>query len=302
MNTPTPAKHIPVLLQEVLDFLKPSPGKTYLDVTLGGGGHTRAILLQEPDCKVIGLDWDQKVFESTGKQLEEEFPGRFKALWGNFTRLDQLFAKHKIPLVDGILADFGTSQIQIKETPGLSFQVDTFLDMRMSQAFHRKCAYDYVMYASEQELSDIFWTYGEERASRKIAKHIVEVRKNEYIKTTKQLAKLVEDVVGYHGQKTHPATKVFQALRIVVNKELDNIVAFLQNAMQVIAPGGLLLCITFHSLEDRIVKNFFRDNSKSDGCLITLTKKVCIATPEEQKRNRSSRSAKLRVAQKKELC
>jgi 16S rRNA (cytosine1402-N4)-methyltransferase len=296
------AQHIPVLLQEVLDFLKPSPGKVYLDVTLGGGGHTRAILTKEPGCKVIGMDWDQKVIETTGKALEQEFPGRFIPIWGNFTRLDALLAKIKISQVDGILADFGTSQIQIKETPGLSFLQETFLDMRMSQAHQKKCAYDIIMYASEKELADIFWQYGEERASRRIAKHIVEVRKKKYIKTTKQLAELVEEIVPYHGQKIHPATRVFQALRIVVNKELENISAFLRNAIKVLAPGGVLLCISFHSLEDRLVKNFFKEQSAGSGCLTLVTSKVCVASPEEQLKNRSSRSAKLRVAQKKYLC
>jgi len=173
------------------------------------------------------------------------------------------------------------------------------LDMRMSSSHFRTTAYDIVNTFGEKELADIFYQYGEERFSRKIARKIVEERKRKSIKTTKQLADLIKSVVFQKASKIHPATRVFQALRIVVNKELDNIHSFLKNSLSILEPEGRLVCISFHSLEDRIVKQFFKaQNEKNctDIFLVPLTKKVCVPSIEEQKLNRSSRSAKLRAA------
>lgn len=289
--------HKPVLVEEVLHFLCPSAHKVYVDVTLGGGGHTRAILEAEPTCKVVGLDWDKKVIETTGVQLEEEFPERFKAVWGNFSRLDTILKKAGYHKVDGILADFGTSQIQIAQTPGLSLFNDEALDMRMSTSHFRITAYDILRRATEKELADIFFTYGEERHSRKIARAIVDIRKKQPLKSTKQLAELVTSVVPYSKhKKIHPATRVFQALRIVVNKELENISSFLNNSFKMLDKGGRLVCISFHSLEDRLVKQHFKQQERNGfGSVEILTQKVCVATEEELDRNRSSRSAKLRA-------
>ena len=298
MSETVTIKHKPVLMDEVLHYLNPQPNKVYVDVTLGGGGHTKAILDLEPTCTVIGMDWDLSVIESTGKRLKEEYPDRFIPLWGNFSKINQILHKNGYHKVDGVLADFGTSQIQIATTPGLSFSRDDFLDMRMSNSFFKTTAYDLLKKLNENELAQIFYDYGQERYGRKIAKAIVEDRKNGYMKTTKQLAKLVESVVPYNKKsKIHPATKVFQALRIVVNKELENIQSFLINSLKVLAPEGRLVCISFHSLEDRLVKQFFKNELRvrSDKMEL-LTTKVCVAGEDELMINRSARSAKLRAA------
>lgn len=290
-------QHKPVLLKEVLHFLAPQPGKVYVDVTLGGGGHTRAILTSQPDCKVIGMDWDETVIKTTGEALKEEFPGRFIPIWGNFSKINAALHKAGYQKVDGILADFGTSQIQIASTPGLSIYQNKFLDMRMSASFFKVTAQDVLKNSSEKELAKIFFDYGQERYGNRIARAIVETRQKNPLKTTKQLAELIESVVpGSKGSKIHPATRVFQALRIFVNKELENIQSFLSNSLKVLAPESRLVCISFHSLEDRIVKQFFRDLTKTGQIQIEiLTPKVCTATDEELAVNRSARSAKLRA-------
>jgi len=289
--------HKPVLMDEVLHFLAPQPGKVYVDVTLGGGGHSRAILILEPGCKVIGMDWDESVIKTTGKRLAEEFPGRFTPVWSNFSKINQALHKIGVHKVDGILADFGTSQIQIATTPGLSIFQDKFLDMRMSAAFFKVTAQQVLKTFSEKDLAHIFFEYGEERHGNKIARAIVDMRKKTQIRTTKQLAELIESVVpGSKGSKIHPATKVFQALRIFVNKELENIQSFLVNSLKVLAHESRLVCISFHSLEDRMVKKFFKEQEKNPLIKTELlTPRVCTATQQELANNRSSRSAKLRA-------
>ncbi len=290
-------QHKPVLLNEVLHFLAPQPGKVYVDVTLGGGGHTRAILTTQPDCKVIGMDWDESVIKTTGAALKAEFPDRFTPVWGNFSKINAALNKIGVKKVDGILADFGTSQMQIANTAGLSIFQDKFLDMRMSSAFFKVTAQEVLKTFSEKDLAKIFFEYGEERFGNRIARAIVETRYKTPLRTTKQLAELIESVVpGSKGSKIHPATRVFQALRIFVNKELENIQSFLANSIKVLAPDSRVVCISFHSLEDRIVKQFFREQSKFP--LIkseVLTPRVCTATEEELAINRSARSAKLRA-------
>lgn len=290
-------QHKPVLINEVLHFLSPQPGKVYVDVTLGGGGHTRAILDAQPNCKVIGMDWDESVIQTTGKKLQEDFPDRFTLVWSNFSKINSALAKIGVYKVDGILADFGTSQIQIANTPGLSIYQNKFLDMRMAPSFFKITACDVVNNLSEKELAQIFYDFGQEPYGYKIARAIVQARTKELIKTTGQLAKLVESIVPLSkGNKIHPATRVFQALRILVNKELDNIQSFLTNSFKVLGSDSRLVCISFHSLEDRIVKQFFKEQiKKNDVHIELLTAKVCTATQEELKNNRSARSAKLRA-------
>jgi 16S rRNA (cytosine1402-N4)-methyltransferase len=290
--------HKPVLMQEVLDFLAPQPGKVYVDATLGGGGHTRAILELEPTCKVIGLDWDETVIATTGQKLQEEFAGRFIPIRANFAKIHEALKKNGYDKVDGILADFGTSQIQIANTAGLSIYQNAFLDMRMAQGYFKTTAYDIIRTASEKELAKIFFDYGQERYGNKIAKAIVTARVKQPLKTTQDLAKLIESVVPWNNkkQKIHPATRVFQALRIVVNAELENIESFLHNVTLVLGRDSRLVCISFHSLEDRIVKLYFKDLAKINQKQVEiLTPKVCVATEEEIALNRSSRSAKLRA-------
>lgn len=289
--------HVSVLLEESLKALRLEPHKTYLDVTFGGGGHTRAILESDPTIKVIGFDWDKEVIER-GQALQDEFPDRLTLVWGSFAHLYKLLKKHNITQVNGILADFGTSQHQIFNKDGLSFANDTPLDMRMSQAHHRITAYEIINFASPEEMRKIFWTYGEEKNTKEIVQAIVQQRKKKKIKTTGQLAALIEKVSPRRSQKIHPATRVFQALRIVVNKELDNIISFLPAALRALAPEGRLACISFHSLEDRIVKEYYKE---AEGLLEgSIVKPFPVKpTDEEIERNPPSRSAKLRVFEKK---
>lgn len=287
--------HKTVLVQEVLEYLDPQPHKIYVDVTFGGGGHTREILKHEPLCEVIGIDWDAKSLDIYGPALQDEFGDRFSYIWGNFGHIYRLLKKVGVKKVDGILADFGTSQIQIAERAGFSMYRDTPLDMRMSSG-HQRTTADYVVNKeSEEKLADIFFHYGQERQAKKIARLIVQERKFNKIKTTKQLTQLIERIMPKHpGMKIHPATKVFQALRIYVNRELENIESFLAAAPGLMNPGGRLVCISFHSLEDRIVKQVFKEY-EDQGKATLLTKKVVVPTQQEVDRNPSARSAKLRA-------
>lgn len=300
MSEKTVRTHKSVLTNEVLEYLNPQPGKTYLDVTFGIGGHTSAILDAEPTCSVIAMDWDTRALEEFGPALQEKYGDRLHLVWGNFALLYKIAAKEGIHGVDGILADFGTSQIQIFERPGFSFDTDTPLDMRMSPPHQKITAEEVVNKSSEQALEQMFWQFSDERHARPIARAIVEQRKIKRITTTKQLAAIIMKAIPHSPtrQRIHPATRVFQALRIYVNKELDNISAFLPAALKLLNPGGRLVCISFHSLEDRLVKDFFREQEQLLN-LDVLTPKVVTATDEELEQNASSRSARLRAAQRK---
>lgn len=287
--------HKSVLVKEVLKYLNPKPGKTYVDATFGGGGHSRAILEYEPACNVIGIDWDMAAIERNAPILAQDFGDRFKVLWGNFTNIKMLLKKEGITHVDGILADFGTSQYQIFEKEGFSFATDTPLDMRMSTAHFRITAADVVNKYSEKDLAAILFEYGEEPKSRKIAAAIVEYREHKKFLTTQQLVSLIETIIPHRFSHIHPATKTFQALRIEVNQELKNIQHFLKTAVDTLNPNGTLVCISFHSLEDRIVKTFFKEISLQ---VDVLTNKPIQASDEEIALNASSRSAKLRAIKK----
>lgn len=289
--------HKPVLVNEVLSYLSPRPGCLYVDATFGGGGHTKAILEAEPMCRVIAFDWDIKAIELNGPPLQELFGDRLTLQWGNFAHITPLLKKLKIARIDGILADFGTSQFQIAQRAGFSFSSDTPLDMRMSPGHYKITAAEVVNKAPEQELATIFYTFGEENQSRKIARAIVSYRK-EYgpLRTTGELAKLIQKVIPPYSRKIHPATKVFQALRIVVNDELNNIKSLLTQAPDILEDSGRLVCISFHSLEDRIVKQFLKAHTDE---FTILTKNVVIASAEELSVNPSARSAKLRAAERK---
>lgn len=292
--------HTSVLVDEVLHYLNPKPGSVYLDVTFGAGGHSRAILEKEPACSLVVMDWDKTVLETYGVALQEEFPERVTLLWGNFALLYKLLKKAKINRVDGILADFGTSQIQIAERPGFSIYKDTPLDMRMSPAHQKITAAEVVNKASEEKLREIFWEFGQERHAKYIVRAIVEERKKKKLLTTGQLAELVDRVVPKdHTRKIHSATRVFQALRIYVNKELENI-ELLATGFGVLNPGGRMVCISFHSLEDRLVKQFFKEKEQ-EGKVSILTARAVIASDIEIQKNSSSRSAKLRAAEKEEV-
>lgn len=286
--------HKTVLVKEVIEYLNPQPGKVYIDCTFGGGGHTRAILAKEPDCKVIAVDWDLDAIKLNAPAFEEEFGEHFQIVMGNFSHLERLLHRIDVEQVDGIVADFGTSQYQIKEKAGFSFAEDSPLDMRMSSGHYKTTAADIVNSATADELRHIFMLYGEERFSNKIAQAIVADRKIKRFKTTRQLAELIERIIGRKPGSVHPATRVFQALRIAVNHELDNIHSLLLQAPRLLKPEGRLVCISFHSLEDRMVKQFINQSSE----LKNLTPRVITASPEELAENASSRSAKLRAAEK----
>ena len=286
--------HTSVLPLEVATYMAPKPGGIYVDATFGGGGHTRVLLEKEPTCTVIGIDWDYHALDTNAPLIEEEYGERFIPMLGSFTHLTRHLKKLKISTIDGIIADFGTSQFQIQQLPGFSFNISSPLDMRMSPGHSKATAYHIVNKAHEEELAHIFFEYGEEPASRKIARLIVQERSKHPIETTTDLANLVSKVVKPYSRSIHPATKVFQALRIVVNDELANIRSLLSQALTVLNPDGRIVCISFHSLEDRIVKQFFKEHISR---LTILTKKVVIASDEERAHNPSSRSAKLRAAQ-----
>ncbi len=291
--------HKTVLLQEAVDALNIQPHSIIVDATFGGGGHTRAILTQYPTVKVIALDWDTVAIKKNSPALLEEFGDRLTITWGNFANIYRILKKEGFKKVNGILADLGTSQFQIKHKDGFSFSNDTPLDMRMSNAHSYVTAATLLAHAAEKELATIFWNYGEDKYSKRIARAIVEVRTKKTIATTGDLVDIILSVVPYipykNGKKQiHPATRVFQALRIAVNHELDHIETFLKAVPEVLAPQGRLVVISFHSLEDRIIKNFITD---SVSRFKNLTKKPIVPSDAEVAFNPSSRSSKLRIAE-----
>lgn len=295
MESPT-FFHKTVMPNEVIELLNIKPNGLYVDATFGSGGHTRAILESDPTCRVIALDWDQESLDTYAPLLEKDFGDRFMPRFGSFAHIWRILKKDSISKIDGVLADFGTSQMQIVERPGFSIYRDTPLDMRMSAAHFKTTAADIINRASQEELMHIFFTYGEERYSKKIAEAIVHDRKTERFKTTKQLASLIARIVPRNKKSNvHPATRVFQALRIQVNRELDNITDFLKQSLGLLSPGGRIVCISFHSLEDRIVKQFFKDKEQ-EGELEIITKKPVAPSEQELAQNPSSRSAKVRAA------
>lgn len=247
--------HIPVLLPEMLVALSPKEGEVYVDATFGGGGYSRAILEAAP-CRVVGLDRDP-VAVAKGNALEEEFSERFQMVQGTFSQLKDLLQGLGLSKVHGFVFDLGVSSNQLDEADrGFSFRFEGPLDMRMSQ--DGLSAADVVNTYSEQELADIIFRYGEERKSRAIARKIVAFRKQEPLRTTTQLANLVKSVVRGSKDGQNPATLTFQALRIFVNNELIEIDKGLKVAEECLEPGGRLVVVTFHSLEDRLVKQFLK--------------------------------------------
>lgn len=248
--------HTPVLLNEMLDALSPKDGEVYVDATFGGGGYSRAIL-NVAKCRVIGIDRDPEAI-ARGHALEKEFPHQFQILQGTFSQIKDLLDSLPLSGVHGIVFDLGVSSYQI-DTPGrgFSFRFEGPLDMRMSG--EGVSAADVVNSYSEQELADIIFRYGEEKRSRAIARKIVAARAREPFQTTTQLANVVASVVKKRGDGQHPATLTFQALRIFVNNELIEIDSGLKSAEKCLLPGGRLVVVTFHSLEDRLVKQFFKE-------------------------------------------
>jgi 16S rRNA (cytosine1402-N4)-methyltransferase len=281
--------HIPVLLDEVLHYLQPQPGGRFIDSTLGGGGHAQAILEKTaPDGRVLALDQDAAAIALAQRSLES-FGSRLVIVKSNFRRIGTIAEEQGFTGADGVLADIGVSSMMLDDASrGFSFLREGKLDMRMDREQELTAA-DVVNTYDEREIADILFKYGEERRSRAIARSIVRSRP---LHLTTDLARAVERVMGAprHGS-IHPSTRTFQALRIFVNDELGSLESFLDASMMLIRSGGRLVVITFHSLEDRIVKNKFR--AASNGKV--LTKKVVTASDEELRRNPRARSAKLRA-------
>jgi 16S rRNA (cytosine1402-N4)-methyltransferase len=252
--------HIPVLLQEVVGALAPKSGDLMIDGTFGAGGYSRA-LLQAADCRVLAIDRDPTAI-ATGAALAAQFGDRLTLRQGNFSLLDDVARGEGLELADGVVLDIGVSSMQIDAAErGFSFLKDGPLDMRMSGA--GESAADVVNRMDAEELANIIYKYGEESRSRAIARAIVKARTEAPIRTTLQLVSAVERATGkYHGgMKIHPATRTFQALRIYVNRELDELEEGLEAAERILRAGGRLAVVTFHSLEDRIVKRFLAERS-----------------------------------------
>ncbi len=305
--------HVPVLLAEVLEYLRPHSGGRYIDATFGGGGHSRVLLERSaPDGRLLAIDADPEALVRA-RLLTEEFSGRFQITAGNFRDLASIADTNEFTAVDGILMDLGLSSFQLDQAVrGFSFQHPGPLDMRFDP--HRgPSAEEIVNEWPEEDLARIVYEYGEEQRSRAIARAIVRERGDERIRTTDRLATIVERAVGgRRGRAIHPATKTFQALRIAVNDELESLRRGLDGALDLLAEGGRLAVISFHSLEDRIVKTFMRQESTDCICppetpvcvcghrarLRIITRKVVQASEQEQRMNPRSRSAKLRVAER----
>ena len=253
-----PTRHIPVLLEEVLQGLKPAPGEIYCDGTFGAGGYARA-LLQTPDTQVIAIDRDPDAIAG-GAALVAASGGRLRLVQDQFSHLASVAHALGVDSLDGIVLDIGVSSMQFDEAQrGFSFRFDAPLDMRMAQA--GRSAADIINESDETEIADILYYYGEERRSRAMARLIVAEREKAPILTTKQLSDIITRVEFVRPDRIHPATRSFQALRIAVNDELGELVRALVAAEAVLKPGGRLAIVTFHSLEDRIVKQFFAQRS-----------------------------------------
>lgn len=288
--------HVTVLGNEVVRHLQPVSGGIYVDGTLGLGGHAYQILkASSPDGRVIGIEWDEQALALARERLAP-FGRRFLSARSSYADVCDVLQREGVERVDGMVLDLGVSSLQLDEAErGFSFRADAPLDMRMD-ARNPVTAASLVAELSGEQLADIFYNYGEERQSRRIAARIVKDREKGPIDTTAKLAALVESAIPrkYHPRKKHVATKVFQALRIAVNRELDNLVRFLREAPDVLAGGARVCVITFHSIEDRIVKQMFGANPE----FRVITGKPVLPGESEVAANPRARSAKLRVAER----
>ncbi len=306
--TAAPVRHVPVLGREAVAMLAPRAGGVYVDATFGAGGYSRAILAVADTC-VIGIDRDRAAIAG-GSGLVEESGGRLTLVEDRFSNLASVCAAQDAAAVDGVVMDVGVSSMQLDEADrGFSFRLDGPLDMRMGG--HGPTAADVVARASETDLADIIYAFGEERRSRAVARAIVAARRHAPIATTRALADIVSQVIRAKPHEIHPATRTFQALRIFVNEELDELIAALAAAERVLKPGGRLVVVSFHSLEDRIVKNFFAARGKAGGgsrhrpeierappSFAILTKRPLTPGEDEIHANPRARSARLRAAER----
>jgi 16S rRNA (cytosine1402-N4)-methyltransferase len=309
--------HQTVLLNESVGFLNIRSGGLYVDATLGLGGHTEGILALNSGARVIGIDQDADAIKHAEERLSH-FGERIRIVHSNFTNIKSVVGDLGYEGVDGVLADLGVSSLQLDSGErGFSFRFDAPLDMRMDTSSDLETAAELLATLTETEIADIIYRYGEERASRRIAKWIVEKRDaGQPIETTRQLAELVERAVRRGPKdKIHPATRTFQALRIAVNRELEFLERFVLDSIEVLKPEGRLAIITFHSLEDRVVKQTFQRMSGKCSCppripqcmcgakkvVEILTKKPVVPGEDEIAANARSRSAKLRAVEKLDL-
>jgi 16S rRNA (cytosine1402-N4)-methyltransferase len=308
-------RHTSVMPEEVMTLLQCRPGHTVVDGTLGGAGHARLICRRiGSQGTFVGIDQDQAAISNASAALAAIGP-RVHLVQGNFSQMAQMLSNLQIPKVHGILLDLGVSSFQIDQSGrGFTFQKDEPLDMRMDVTVSTKAA-DLVNRLAQGELSELFFTYGEERFSKAIARRIVEFRKERPIERTGELVKLIRSAIPRKAQqkeRIHPATRVFMALRLAVNKELESLTAFLDQAPGLLETGGRLCILAFHSLEDRIVKQRFRKLSKGCTCpprlpycvchqhpqMRVITKKALRPAGPEIDQNPRSRSTRLRVAEK----
>src|SRR3989344_2590565 len=293
--------HQPVLLQEVIKWLDPKPGQKFIDATINGGGHGSAILEKgQPDGKLLGIEWDNGLFKQLESRFKNQESGKDLILVnGSYVNLKSIAKEKGFLETDGILFDLGMSSWHLDQSGrGFSFQKDEILDMRFNGETEFS-ALEVVNTFAENDLRQIISEYGEERFAGSIAKNIVEARKTKIIKTTLELAEIIKNSVPvwYTNKRINPATKTFQALRIRVNQELENVAKGLDSALEVLKKDGRAAVISFHALEDRVVKNKFRD-FKSKGFVEILTKKAVAPEYPEVKSNPRARSAKLRVFKK----
>jgi len=282
--------HIPVLKKEVLQYLDPKPNENFIDCTISEGGHTAAILQKnKPSGKVLGIELDKDIFDKLSLSQTE----RLILTNDSYTNLKKIVKKHNFKPVNGILFDLGMSSWHLEESGrGFTFLKDELLDMRYSLESDLT-AEEIVNNYSQEEIEKILKEYGEEKFAKRIAREIVKEKRIKAIRTTFQLVEIIKKSIPGKRTKIHPATRTFQALRIAVNDELNNFKKALFQTVEVLEKGGRIVIISFHSLEDRIVKNFFKDSN-----LKVSTKKPVIPSQEEIKINRRSRSAKLRAATK----
>jgi len=295
---PEDAAHIPVLAEEVVEWLALKPNGTYVDATYGRGGHSALILERlSSQGRLLAFDHDPAAARAAGERFGNE--GRFEFVRASFSQLaTELNERELVGSIDGLLLDVGVSSPQLDDpSRGFSFLHDGPLDMRMNPDAGRSAA-EWVNTASERDMADVIYQYGEERFSRRIARAIVERRRKRKFTTTADLAEVIARAVPRRERRIHPATRSFQALRILINRELEELRAALDTSLDVLAPGGRLLVISFHSLEDRIVKRFMRDESRAESPRLKIVARLIRARPEEIRRNPRARSARLRVAER----
>jgi 16S rRNA (cytosine1402-N4)-methyltransferase len=292
----TAFEHVPVLVDEVLEALSPVAGGTYADVTLGGGGHSRAILERSaPDGRLIGTDRDPAALRAAGAALRE-FGERVTLEKARIRDLREVLDELGIGHVDGVVADLGVSSAQLDQGErGFSLAKDGPIDMRMDPT-EGETALEFIGRADADELADVIYQYGEERRSRRIARTLKYAYEEGNLETTADLRRAVHRATGPKRGRIDPSTRTFQALRIAVNEELSDLDAFLRAVPSVLRVGGVVAVISFHSLEDRMVKHTFRQSETLEA----MTKKPVIASDEERERNPRSRSAKLRAARRVE--